>query len=406
MEETVDRISSLPDELLTHILSFVTTKVAVQTSILSKRWRHIWVSVPVLKFEYDNEDFDGDTGEDLKFEQFVDGVLQNRRALLDTVIYDCYFEHSTWEPSTEWLDRVALLMPRVIRVYVVAEYFKCPDSVFSCSSLESLNLSLHTPIDQFIDVSPKSISLPCLKTLKLCALELCENFMQQLFTGCPALESLTLHSCILYVSGISSNVLKNLTLFDCSQNTQTLRVSCPGLVSLSIFSGDYNIRCISFYNMASLVNADIKLLGYDDYLVPDNPRLVSGLSNATSLVLHLYCPPELQLHWKKDIANCTTFNNLKSLKIISSDMIGDFDLIACFLWHSPALQHLTLIADVHLFFEEGIGDTLEEARQDFCFQREYLEEVKIYCYNDYELASKLVSMVGRCVKTIGKIIIR
>ncbi|KAJ1688806.1 hypothetical protein LUZ63_012961 [Rhynchospora breviuscula] len=401
MEETVDRISSLPDEILTHILSFVTTKESVQTSILSKRWRNIWVSVPVLKFEYDNEDFDGDTGEDLKFDQFVNGVLQNRRALLDTVIYDCYFEHSTWEPSTEWLDRVALLMPRVIRVYVVAEYFKCPDSVFSCSSLESLNLSLHTPIDQFIDVSPKSIALPCLKTLKLCALELGDNFMQQLFTGCPALESLTLHSCILYTSDIFSNVLKNLTLFDCSQNTQTLRVSCPGLVSLSIFSSDYNIGCISLDNMASLVNADIALVGFDDFLDHDklpNPRLVSGLSNATCLVLHLEYPPELQVQWKKDIANCTTFKNLKSLKIMSHDMIGDFDSIACFLWHSPALQHLTLIT-------EGISDTHEEARQDLCFQREYLEEVTISCYNDDELASKLVSMVGRCVKTIGNIII-
>ncbi|KAJ1688805.1 hypothetical protein LUZ63_012960 [Rhynchospora breviuscula] len=263
MEEAIDWISSLPDEILTHILSFITTKEAVQTCILSKRWRNTWASVPVLKFEYDNSHLDGNTVEDLKFEQFVDGVLQNRRALLDTVIYDCDFNRSTWKPSMEWLHRVALLRPRVISVDITgADNFECPDSVFSCAILESLN----------------------------------------------------------------------------------------------------------------------------------------GLSNTTCLVLHLDYSPELQLQWEKDIANCRTFKNLKSLKIISQDIIDDFDLIACFLWHSPALQHLTLMAEIE-------GDTDEEPRQEVCFQREYLENVTISCYKDDEFARKLVSMLGRYVKTIGNIII-
>ncbi|ESQ34319.1 hypothetical protein EUTSA_v10009950mg, partial [Eutrema salsugineum] len=41
----------LPDDLLTRILLFVPTKDAVATSILSKRWRHVWRILPKLAFK-------------------------------------------------------------------------------------------------------------------------------------------------------------------------------------------------------------------------------------------------------------------------------------------------------------------------------------------------------------------
>ncbi|KAJ8446329.1 hypothetical protein Cgig2_005860 [Carnegiea gigantea] len=40
----------LRDAILHHILCFVPTKSAVKTSILSKRWKHVWTKVPALDF--------------------------------------------------------------------------------------------------------------------------------------------------------------------------------------------------------------------------------------------------------------------------------------------------------------------------------------------------------------------
>lgn len=49
-EEAIDHISGLPDAILGHILSFVPTNSSVKTSILSKRWQHVWTKVPALDF--------------------------------------------------------------------------------------------------------------------------------------------------------------------------------------------------------------------------------------------------------------------------------------------------------------------------------------------------------------------
>ncbi|CAL1353350.1 unnamed protein product [Linum trigynum] len=49
-ERTIDRLSDLPDGVLHHILSFLDTKCAVRTSLVSKRWRFLWRDVPALNF--------------------------------------------------------------------------------------------------------------------------------------------------------------------------------------------------------------------------------------------------------------------------------------------------------------------------------------------------------------------
>ncbi|KAF3457025.1 hypothetical protein FNV43_RR01682 [Rhamnella rubrinervis] len=46
-----DRISQLSDRLIHHIFSFLPTVYLVRMSLVSKRWRHVWVSAPFIFLE-------------------------------------------------------------------------------------------------------------------------------------------------------------------------------------------------------------------------------------------------------------------------------------------------------------------------------------------------------------------
>ncbi|KAL4619105.1 hypothetical protein ACB092_06G055800 [Castanea dentata] len=52
-DTVVDRISNLPSSLICHILSFLTTQEAIATSILSSRWKPLWILVPTLDLQDD-----------------------------------------------------------------------------------------------------------------------------------------------------------------------------------------------------------------------------------------------------------------------------------------------------------------------------------------------------------------
>ena len=43
---TTDRISDLPDEIICHIISYLPPKQIALTSLLSKRWKPLWLAMP------------------------------------------------------------------------------------------------------------------------------------------------------------------------------------------------------------------------------------------------------------------------------------------------------------------------------------------------------------------------
>nr|XP_020196836.1 F-box protein At1g19070-like [Aegilops tauschii subsp. strangulata] len=65
-----DLFGALPDELLRHVLSFLPSRDAVHTSLLSRRWRHLCRSAPAIHVR----------GEGDAFCVFVNSLLMGRDA--------------------------------------------------------------------------------------------------------------------------------------------------------------------------------------------------------------------------------------------------------------------------------------------------------------------------------------
>lgn len=69
---TVDRLSDLPDDILFHILTFLPTKFAFATSVLSKRRTSIYQSLNIINFD---DEFVENHNEFLHFRHCVDEVV-------------------------------------------------------------------------------------------------------------------------------------------------------------------------------------------------------------------------------------------------------------------------------------------------------------------------------------------
>ncbi|XP_026429266.1 putative F-box protein At1g49610 [Papaver somniferum] len=140
---TEDKISKLPDELIHRIFSFFDMKYAVQTCVLSKRWRYIWTSLPTLNFDHTSELYPTDEN----FVKVVDKVLEHRSNKLCNIqqfhinkrIINKWYSLSI--PLDTWISAAVKAKVQDIFIpYLGLQETEVPGSLFSCKSLKRLIL--------------------------------------------------------------------------------------------------------------------------------------------------------------------------------------------------------------------------------------------------------------------------
>ncbi|GMY36938.1 F-box/LRR-repeat protein At3g58900-like [Fagus crenata] len=207
--ETRKEIDNLPDLILVHILSYLPTKDAVRTSILSKKWQYLWTSTPKLHFA------EGERNERMVFMNFVERALALRdSSKITDFSLSCDVQCDTSRINA-WIISVVKHKVQVLHMYLrkFQEPLALPPCLFTCRSLEVLKLKMFHHLKL-----PSSISFSSLKILSLWKVIFSDNrSTQQLFSGCPILEKLSIIDCIwknVKAVCISSPKLQELFISD------------------------------------------------------------------------------------------------------------------------------------------------------------------------------------------------
>ncbi|XP_057436460.1 F-box/FBD/LRR-repeat protein At4g26340-like [Lotus japonicus] len=197
-----DRISTLPDEALYHILSFLPTQMAAATSILSKRWTPLWLSVPSLFF--DDQSYLRNHKPYLYFTKFIYATILDRDVPIRMFRLQCEASSSDLSGSDlkiwikaaiqRGLENLYILLPPIPNVFRP----NLSSCIFCCKTLVVLKL-VGLNVDEF-----SSVDLPSLKTLHFHNVVFQEpHYFLDLLAGCPILEYMHLtHVYYIYADAV------------------------------------------------------------------------------------------------------------------------------------------------------------------------------------------------------------
>jgi hypothetical protein len=196
--QTADRISDLSDSILCHILSFLPTKLAATTSVLSKRWKPMWRSVLTL-------DFDDETFKDpVCFLRTIHSIMSLRDTTLPvhSFSFKCGSKNSSCNltDQTDVNQIVNFVLQRKIENFNLhlpiysPNSIELPTTILCCRTLKVLKL-INITVG---DISHhKDIQLSALKIFHLKNVYFrCHEHLEKLLLGCPILVDLVMkNSC-------------------------------------------------------------------------------------------------------------------------------------------------------------------------------------------------------------------
>ncbi|KAG8379835.1 hypothetical protein BUALT_Bualt07G0130700 [Buddleja alternifolia] len=235
--DVIDRISNLPDELLCHILSFLPTKKAVATAILSTKWKNLFPLIPNLQLKLNDILLlqPEKSSLDVIFMNFVDRLLNV--TLRDNSSVSTF--HLILQKIDEgreignWISSALRLNVKKMDI----RNRRLKNSNFVLDSLFGCNLVSLTLMLDFADEAPECrFSLPNLQML--CVQNMQFKVVNILLEGCPSLEHLFVYNCYCYPG-------------------EMLRICLPSLKALKLFS--------YIYFLEGEVELDVPKLEYFNY---------------------------------------------------------------------------------------------------------------------------------------------
>ncbi|KAJ0113757.1 hypothetical protein Patl1_03441 [Pistacia atlantica] len=249
-----DRFSNLPDDILHQILSFNDTKYAVQTCLLSKRFKNLWKTLPDLSFDSMN------FNRVFCFKRFVLDVLTHRDPSVDIGKFSLTRRDRIDKSfMTKVIDYVVSHNVKDLSLPVDWGEFRLPQRLIECESINSLLMETFRP-----EILPGHwFGFVGLQDLHLSRMQFHYESQQPFdpFSSCPNLRSLYLGDC--YLSGfsvfrITGHQLINFSLSNfIIANRGRIELLAPMLTS---FSFENSIpQCFALVDLPTLSNVNVQV---------------------------------------------------------------------------------------------------------------------------------------------------
>ncbi|XP_050368798.1 putative F-box/FBD/LRR-repeat protein At4g03220 [Argentina anserina] len=385
-----DRISDLPDDVLHLILSFLPSKAIGRTSVLSRRWSRVWSSYPILDF---SELLSGNEAVHTQMRERIINTVLECLVRSNNIVFDrCHkvsltrgsldcFQRVRGDPDNSCLVRVEELVLDV-SFSSRANKFRLPRCRFKCHSIRSNSrvsskawlgfpstyvvssylLSLQNLILRMVDFSGVDLfsvsSFPFLEKLEL---YWCGGMMTTLKICCPNLKDVRIWSMKLELYSVQISGMRLETLFFNGNRIRgCVDISAPNLQSLSWGNNDITNEC-SIHSFPTPKRC--RLIGSTRFKATYKTFAMASSQAEILELSHHY----LELHEFGGLP--FSFGKLKTLRIYYS--IGQRHLrgLACLLKSSP------LVHTLKIWFDR---DKEDKWKQD-CFQQltPYLISLKV-----------------------------
>ncbi|KAG7561383.1 FBD domain [Arabidopsis thaliana x Arabidopsis arenosa] len=365
----MDRISNLSNEIICHIVSFLSAKEATVASVLSKRWQNLYTIIPNLEFDNTLENQGS-------LKDFLNGLLAlpacsrirnvsiklRKREYHDLNLFLCNV-----------LKRGVLKLKLDIWATLDGGY-SLPVEIFTCKTLVELELGSILQID----LVPENALLPALKTLTIDSVRFSDQSgcaFQKLISSCPVLVELGILNVEWeqweWSRKVSSPTLERLTINhryyfayigNIYYDMEGITFDTPSLTNLKYY--DFPPQSYPMVNLDSLVEATVGLklplhhawtreYARHGDTIPSVTNLIKGLRNVETL--NLTCTDTVDAFYFSHEA-IPVFENLHHLSIATERKFC-WRTLPYLLKKSPNLE--TLVIEGPLHYNYQLGDEYE-----------------------------------------------